>query len=81
MSPKEIAENIVESYQNHGPNFSLDFEDAAKIARAYLELEKKLQVTNSNWPHEKQLHEEITKLKEENEKLKLQNKQLTNLNL
>lgn len=59
---KEIAEKTVNALYHEAPMHIL--------ARAYLELEKKLQFTNNNWPHENKLHEEITKLKEENEKLK-----------
>ena len=83
-NPKEIAEKILKYEDKYET-------DTPVLARAYLELEKKIEISkpSPSSVHQKQyyvdiiceLQSEITKLKAENEKLKLQNKQLTNLNL
>lgn len=63
QSPKEIADKILNCK-------TYNTTEMQTLARAYLELEKKLQVTNNNWPHEKKLHDEITKLKKSREGLR-----------
>lgn len=62
-TPKEIAEKILNCKTYNIPEMQ-------NLARAYLELEKKLQVTNNNWPHENKLHDEISKLKKSREGLR-----------
>lgn len=63
QNPKEIAEKILNCK-------TYNTTEMQNLARAYLELEKKLQVTNNNWPHEKKLHDEITKLKKSRDGLR-----------
>lgn len=84
MSQKEIAEKILNCK-------TYDIQDIQNLARAYLELEKKIEISkpSPSSVHQKQYYvdiiceskSEITKLKEEIEKLKLQNQQLRKLNL
>lgn len=69
MSPKEIAERILTPGNDYNDNVFI-------LARAYLELEDKYAELISylpkvpTQPYEKQLAEEITKLKEELERVK-----------
>lgn len=73
---KEIAEKTIETLVPEAPVYILAraYLDAAKeletTKAALSELEKKLQFTNNNWPYEKKLHEEITKLKKSREGLR-----------
>lgn len=69
---KDIAENIVESHYKHGPNFTLDLEDAEKLAHAYLELNEKYDKVLSYTSESLDIDTAFTivSMKDENTKLK-----------
>lgn len=75
MGPKEIAENILKKVDD----FRISLQ-AETLARAYLELEKELKAHNEyqKWGPTKVLilEVEITKLKEELERLRIQRNDL-----
>lgn len=68
-TPKEIAEKILNCKTYNIPEMQ-------NLARAYLELEKKLQVTNNNWPHEKKLHDDFKLMSESFNQAKEENARL-----
>lgn len=69
----ELENEFQKERQLHKLNVSIldkkDYE-VTKLKSENAHLENKLQVTNSNWPYEKELHEEITKLEKSREGLK-----------